>query len=250
MNSIHEQLFSEKTKSLRSLSSNLGIIPVSQLGAMFSHIPPSVLVSCFERLQYCFKMDDHNILVQNDSGHCGSVSDEATYYIFFPALLEAGRSEVKWIICEGDVCTVGWYLSCEGDCSFLPPWFVYVLLLKFALVYSLPEGQGCDHTPHGRMRRQCEVWKYGIQWLMESGVEGYVEVVKESRGVIVVMRSRREFKMECGEMLRVVVGVVRDVLREFCHGLVTREYLFDPKELLTRPMFPSRGRLPTVVSLE
>ena len=58
-----------------------------------------------------------------------------------------------------------------------------------------------------------------------------MEVVKESRGVVVVMRSRREFKMECEKMVRVVVGEVRDVLREFCHRLVTTEYLFDPKEL-------------------
>ena len=144
-------------------------------------------------------MDDHNILVQNDSGHCGSVPDGSMYYLFFPALLEAGRSEVKWIMCEGDVCTLGWYLSCRGQCSFLPPRFVCVLLLKLALLYSLPDEQGPDHTPDGRMRRRCKVWKYGIQWLMESGVEGYVDVVKESRGVVVVMRSRREFRMECGQ---------------------------------------------------
>ena len=191
LNSVHEQLFSEKAKALRGLSSNLCIIPVSQLGVMFPHLPPSVLVSCFERLQYCFKMDNHNILVQNDSGHCGSVPDGTTYYLFFPALLEAGRSEVKWIMCEGDVYTVGWYISCSGKCSFLPPRFVYVLLLKLALVYSLPDEQGPDHTPDWRMRRRCKVWKYGIQWLMESGVEGYVEVVKESRGVVVVMGSSR-----------------------------------------------------------
>ena len=98
---------------------------------------------------------------------------------------------------------------------------MYVLLLKLAQDHTLPDEQGPDHTPHGRMTRRCKVWKYGIQWLMESGVEGYVEVVKESRGVVVVMWSRREFKMECGEMLWVVVGEVRDVLREFCHGLVT-----------------------------
>ena len=129
------------------------------------------------------------------------------------------------------LCTLGWYLSCRGQCSFLPPRFVYVLLLKLALVYSLPDEQGPDHTPDGRMRHRCKVWKYGIQWLMESGVVGYVEVVKESRGVVVVMRSRKEFKMECGEMQRVVVREVRDVLQKFCHGLVTTEYLFDPKEL-------------------
>ena len=37
--------------------------------------------------------------------------------------------------------------------------------------------------------------------------------------------------MKCGEMLMVVVREVCDVLREFCHGSVTTEYLIDPKGL-------------------
>ena len=65
INTVHEQLFSEKAKHLRGFSSNLGLIPVSQLSVLFPHLPPSVLVSCFELLQYCFKIDDHNILVEN-----------------------------------------------------------------------------------------------------------------------------------------------------------------------------------------
>ena len=47
---------------------------------------------------------------------------------------------------------------------------MYVLLLKLALAYSIPDEQGPDHTPHERMKHRCKVWKYGIQWLMESGV--------------------------------------------------------------------------------
>ena len=69
VNTVHEQLFSEKAKQLfsekakqlRGISSNLGLIPVSQLSVLFPHLPPSVLVSCFELLQYCFKIDDHNV---------------------------------------------------------------------------------------------------------------------------------------------------------------------------------------------
>ena len=79
------------------------------------------------------------------------------------------------------------------------------------------------------IRHRCNAWKNGIHWLMESGVEGFVEVVKESRGVVVVMRSRNERK--CGEILSGVLKKILNVLKEFCHGLMTTEYLFDPKEL-------------------
>ena len=63
-----------------------------------------------------------------------------------------------------------------------------------------------------------------------------MDVVKEGRGVVVVMRSRREFKMECGRMLKVVVEEVRDSLGRFCQGLVTTEYLLDPRQLQVLPI--------------
>ena len=238
INTVHEQLFSEKAKHLRGFSSNLGLIPVSQLSVLFPHLPPSVLVSCFELLQYCFKIDDHNVLVENLTKG-SQVSGERTEYLFFPALLEGVRSEVKWIISGDGVCALGWYLSCKGKCSFFPPRFVYVLLLKLAIEYSLPhhDDEYNDHTPHHKMMGcRCDVWKNGIHWLMESGVEGFVEVVKESRGVVVVMRS--ECEMKCGRMLSLVVRKISDILKEFCHALMTTEYLLDPKELQTLSSLP------------
>ena len=235
MNTVHEGLFSEKANTKRGPSSNLGLIPIPQLSVLFPHLPPSVLVSCLELLQYCFKMDDHNILIQELKAKQNSSISDRTEYLFFPALLEAGRSEVTWFICEGDLCALGWYLSCKGQCSFLPPRFAYVLLLKLALVYSLPDDKGIDHTHHGGLGCRCTVWKIGIHWLMESGVEGFVEVVKEGRGVVVVMRSRREFKMECGRMLKVVVEEVRAALGRFCEELVTTEYLLEPRQLQVLP---------------
>ena len=237
INTVHEQLFSEKAKHLRGVSSNLGLIPVSQLSVLFPHLPPSVLVSCFELLQYCFKIDDHNVLVQ-DLTKSSQVSGERTEYLFFPALLEGVRSEVKWIISGDGVCTLGWYLSCKGKCSFFPPRFVYVLLLKLAIEYTHPwdDNEGNGSTPHTGIRHRCILWKNGIHWLMESGVEGFVEVVKESRGVVVVMRS--EYEMKCGRILSLVVRKVSDILKEFCHSLMTAEYLLDPKELQTLSSLP------------
>ena len=145
----------QKSKHLRGFSSNLGLIPVSQLSDLFPHLPPSVLVSCFELLQYCFKIDDHNVKINRNG--------ERTEYLFFPALLEGVRSEVKWIISGDGVCALGWYLSCKGKCSFFPPRFVYVLLLKLAIEYSHPHGddddddESNDHTPHRGIRHQCDV---------------------------------------------------------------------------------------------
>ena len=238
---VHEQLFSQKAKDQRGAYSNFGLIPVSQLSVLFPHLPPSVLVSCFELLQYCFEINDPNVLVENITQ---SAQVPGERYLFFPSLFEGVRSEVKWIISGDGVCTLGWYITCEGKCSFLPPRFVYVLMLQLATQYSHLRGNGesKDHSSLRGIRHRCNVWKNGICWVTESGVEGFVEVVKESRGVMVVMRSKH--KMECGETLRSVVRKVSDILKEFCHALVTTEYLLDPKEL------QSLSSLPEIDSLE
>ena len=80
MNTVHEGLFSEKANTKRGPSSNLGLIPIPQLSVLFPHLPPSVLVSCLELLQYCFKMDDHNILIQElRAKQNSSISDRTEY---------------------------------------------------------------------------------------------------------------------------------------------------------------------------
>ena len=41
--------------------------------------------------------------------------------------------------------------------------------------------------------------------------------------------------MECGRMLKVMVEEVCDALGRFCQGLVTTEYLLDPRQLQVLP---------------
>ena len=35
--------------------------------------------------------------------------------------------------------------------------------------------------------QKCTLWKNGVHWLMKSGVEAVVEVVKQSRAVLVMV---------------------------------------------------------------
>ena len=216
---VAEQLLTEKAKNLRGPFSNLGLIPVSQLSVHFPQIPPPVLVSCLERLQYGFKIEDSTVFTEDRT----KWPDVKATYLFFPALLEGDRSEVKWIISGGGVCTLGWYLSCKERCTF-PPRFMYSLLLKLASEYcDLHSDDGVDHTPH---RGICIRWNNGIYWLAESGTEGFV---KESRGVVVMVRN--EHDLECGKILSSVVRNISNLCKKLCHTLVTTEYFLNPKEL-------------------
>ena len=124
------------------------------------------------------------------------------------------------------MCTLGWYLSCKERCTF-PPRFTYSLLSNLAAEYcDLYSDDGVDHTPH---RGICIRWNNGIYWLAESGTEGFVEVVKESRGVVVMMRNGHD--LECGKTLSLVDRIISNLCKELCHTLVTTEYFLNPKEL-------------------
>eukprot|EP00731_Ephydatia_muelleri_P027243 Em0019g116a len=62
---VAEQLLTDKAKNLRGPFSNLGLIPVSQLSVHFPQIPPPVLVSCLEHLQYGFKIEDSTVFTED-----------------------------------------------------------------------------------------------------------------------------------------------------------------------------------------
>ena len=52
------------------------------------------------------------------------------------------------------------------------------------------------------------MWKSGIHWLMEEGVECVVEVVKEKevhRGMVVVAQSKENCDMQCASVFSAVV---------------------------------------------
>ena len=60
------------------------------------------------------------------------------------------------------------------------------------------------------------MWKNGIHWLMSEGIECIVEVVNESRGVVIVVKSWKKHTYQCIHMLTQIVNVVNELKAEFC----------------------------------
>ena len=79
--------------------------------------------------------------------------------------------------------------------------------------------------------RRCHMWKSGIHWLMEEGVECFVEVVKENKGVVVVARSEEDCDVECASVFVAVVQKVLETKTEFCHSITPETYLLHPEEI-------------------
>ena len=244
---VHKKLFAKDSLMSQSLAdsplSTLGIIPESALTRI---LPEYITKECLKQLQYCqeFKHIEigshHSIVPVASSSDCEPL-------LFFPALLQNERDVASLATPQGQrICSRGWYIKCTGEFDYFPPRFLHVLLLRLAFSFALrpfePSFPSAVAAEIHKCSRRCNMWKSGIRWLMEEGVQCVVEVVKESRGVVVVARSKEDYDVECSSVFAAVVQKVMEAKTEFCHSITTKTYLIDPDEL-------NQSSLPTVTEL-
>ena len=131
---------------------------------------------------------------------------------------------------HSSLCCIGWYAECFRTYDFFPPRFLHVLLLRLAFTCALPNDDDRDAMVDAYSRK-CTLWKNGIHWLVESGVEAVVEVVKQKRAVLVMVRGSSDQQVECGDILNKVVVKVVEAKAEFCSSLKANVYLVSPDDL-------------------
>ena len=71
------------------------------------------------------------------------------------------------------------------------------------------------------------MWKTGIHWHMEEGVECTVEMVHGNKGVVVVTESKEDRVEDCTSVFHKVVSCVMEAKAEFCHSIEPEFFLLD-----------------------
>ena len=226
LSTVHKKLFSASLYQCEDSLSNLGIIPSGRLQAMFPEFSLTLLKGCLTLLQYCQEIYDPQII----SKVLEIPTFEEKSVLFFPALLQANRKEVKWIRSHSSLCCIGWYAESFRTYDFFPPRFLHVLLLRLAFTFALRNDDDRNAIVDVYSRK-CTLWKNGIQWLMKSGVEAVVEVVKQKRAVLVMVRGSSDQQVECGDILSKVVAKVVEAKSEFCSSLKANIYIVSPSDL-------------------
>ena len=251
---VHKKLFAKDSLVSQYLAdsplSTLGIIPESALTRI---LPEYITKGCLKQLQYCLELKHIDIGSHHSIVPVASSSDSQPL-LFFPALLKNERDVASLATPQGQhICSRGWYIKCTGEFDYFPPRFLHVLLLRLAFNFSLrPVEPSLPSERNGEQQlvnlqsssvvaadihncnRRCSMWKSGIHWLMEEGVECVVEVVRERevyRGVVVVAQSEEDCDVECASVFAAVVQKVMEAKTEFCHNITTETFLIDPDEL-------------------
>lgn len=230
---VHRTLFS--TKSLPVIMSNsvrMGILPESSLKTMLpEHITKEYLV----QLQYCHEFTHAEVGLD----YCiTSVGHTSNHLLYFPALclLDTDQSNLAPMDLDH---AIGWYIEATRRFDYFPPRFWHVLFLRLAFSFALPlitRHQHCslddeslatteDHIQ--AYNRRCTMWKTGIHWLMEEGVECTVENVNNSRGIVIITKSKEYYKSECTKVLFRIVSKILEAKSEFCRTNVLKQYFLN-----------------------
>ena len=119
----------------------------------------------------------------------------------------------------------GWCLQCSNPHHFFFPRFLHLLILHLAYQYALPK---TANNPHNR---RCTIWTNGILWSDDDGVKTLVEIVDNSRYVLLLMSCEQEFGHN---MIKLRHKVIKDILshqKDKCPRLELQEFIIDPSQL-------------------
>ena len=215
-NEVHQNLFSKSAMEMFSSSigpqyANMGILPESYLAKLLpDHIPKECLV----QLQYCQEFTCADVGLDS-SGVSNSASEKTLLY--FPALCKLDSEQSNWPTDPLLNFSIGWYAKCTGKFDYFPTRFLHVLLLRLAFAFALPIAN-CNITKFNEIsaqNRRCTMWKNGIRWLMEEGVECIVEVVNNNKGIVVITKSKEDSK-EWARILSEIINKTLQAKVEFC----------------------------------
>ena len=116
---------------------------------------------------------------------------------------------------------------------FLTSRFLHILLLRLMFAYALK----CETESQSIvLERECNVWKNGIHWLSDNGVEAIVEVVEQSTAVIMVVGCLEGREMECCQYRSRLIQTILQTKEQFSGAVEMREVFIDPNELNTYPL--------------
>ena len=130
----------------------------------------------------------------------------------------------------------GWLYKCSKKTKQLTSRFLHVLILRLAFACDPPDDP--TETESVVLLRSCSVWKHGIAWWTNNGIEVIVEVGLQCHWVAVMMCCPATERVQCAELRSKVISTVQKTKTDFCPAITMKECLIAPSSL----KYPFEGR--------
>ena len=198
----------ENFNEYRDIASNTGIITSRALEVVFRNHDTNMLIAFLQSMKLCEELDKALLQVTNLTLRQEGSLHESDQLLFFPALIAEERPQHIERHFK-----IGWCLKVTSKYSFSIR-FLHVLLLHLAFQYSKAVRGKRKALVGSDLQRNCSVWKNGIHWHNDKGVETIVEQVDGNQCVMVLMSCEDEaeedmIKLHC-ELIKTVIDLVKD----------------------------------------
>ena len=237
-NKVHQSLFSKHTlEGLRvkyqnegnTSFFNIGIIPESLLPEI---LPDYITIECLVHLQYCQEISHGDIVAFPSLSQTESFGQS---FLFFPALCKEEKGDISIVTPVEDRFSIGWLARCIGPHDYFPPRFLHVLLLRLIFRFTI-SAPSSDKVPgvsfdHSYYQRGCTMWKTGVHWLMEEGVECMVELINDNREVVIATNSIKSRAENCTSVFIRIISCVMEAKAEFCRPFKPHFFLLDSADV-------------------
>ena len=229
------------SKRYKDLAFSTGVVPFLKLAIHFPKHDPNMIVSFLSHLEFCHVIADEEALnlIEGNQTNFTTSSASSEPYFFFPHLVSIECPQHIWRADENFKYKCGWLLWCSEDHHFFTPRFLQVILLRLAFSFALdiPIKKRRDHPA---IQRRCSIWKNGISWLNEDGIEVLVEVREQNQVVAVMMRciGRSATKTKCICLRSSVLQKILRTKEEFCFKVSATESFISPYDLQYPPLKP------------
>ena len=230
----------ENFKQHCDLATSTGVVPFSKIQAHFPDLDTDMITQFLCHLEFCHVIADSEILQLLHSESAVSPLGPTDKFFFFPGLVRIEAPSGVWENNPKFDHFCSWMLQCSKSKpgQFFTPRFLHVLLLRLAFSLALAQDQHTASTKLPALQRKCKVWKNGISWGDESGVEALVEV-NENKNVVVMFRCLKGSELECAHVQSMVIGKIQQIRTTFCPKVTVSEYLLyhcDSKQYPPKPL--------------
>ena len=231
----------------RNFAMSTGVVTLSKIREKFTEFHHEVLVEFLIHLEFCFRLKDKHtleLITKNEVSLTNQASQYREKYYFFPSLVRNENPEDVCLPQETDMYQCGWFYKCGKETEQLTTRFLHVLVLRLAFSCEPPD----DPTERESvvLLRSCSVWKHGIAWWTDDGIETIVEVGLQCRWVAVMMRCPDTHRVQCAELRSKVIAIVLKAKQNFCPAITMNEFLIAPSSL----RYPFERRELTLYSMK
>ena len=217
------------------LASSTGVVPLSRFTDQFQAYDIDMLIAFMSYLELCFEIEDKEVL-ESVREHEENLEPDGRY-LFFPGLIRIETPEKVWEENSAMSCHFGWIIECSQDIQFFDPRCLQVLILRLVFTFNLaPARKVQEHIPS--LQRFCSVWKNGIFWCNEDGVNSHLELSNNGKAFMLKMRSR-VLKPDFLFVRSQIIAKVLETVKDFCPNITTVESVIDPQEAIRHPVKPA-----------